>query len=86
MKEASQTDVEGVSCDSLEVITPAETDNKQLKQFDTQSFLRSTDTVWLSMTPIKHRNTCDRHRITKHTQAVGNSNHLVKASPFSNQS
>jgi len=35
MKEASQTDVEGISCDSLEDITPAQTEDKQLKQFDT---------------------------------------------------
>jgi len=39
MKEASQTDVEGINCDSLADITPAQTDrqtdNKQLKIFDT---------------------------------------------------
>jgi hypothetical protein len=35
MKEASQTDVEGISCDSPEDITPAQTDNKQLRQFFT---------------------------------------------------
>jgi hypothetical protein len=35
MKEASQTDVEGISCDTLEGITPAQRDNKQLKQSDT---------------------------------------------------
>jgi len=65
MKEASQTDVEGISCDSLEGITPAQTDrqtdkdNKQLKQSDTQSFPCSTDPAWLRMTPIKHQNTHD---------------------------
>ena len=32
MKEASQTDVEGISCDSLEGITPAQTDRQTDRQ------------------------------------------------------